>query len=60
MNKKFKKLLPRPPGWLSHSLGESVSDTDDFCTNQSDNDTQEESGPKARLGKATSVLSTVI
>ncbi|XP_042277382.1 trichohyalin isoform X3 [Thunnus maccoyii] len=46
---QVRQHIHRRPGWLSHSLIESVRDMDDFCTNQSDNDTptQEESEPQA-------------
>lgn len=39
------------PGW--HSLIQSVTDMDDYCTNQSDYDTptQEESEPQSTSGR---------
>ncbi len=60
-NRSILTLLP--PGW--RSLIQSVTDMDDYCTNQSDYDTptQEESEPtsgKARSDSALLFKSTVI
>ncbi|CAK6966516.1 trichohyalin isoform X4 [Scomber scombrus] len=45
---QIRQHIRKRPGWLSHSLIESVRDMDDFCTNQSDNETpaQKESEPQ--------------
>lgn len=43
---------PRPPGW--HSLIQSVTDMDDYCTNQSDYDTPTQEESESTSGKARS------
>ncbi|TKS78680.1 hypothetical protein D9C73_012493 [Collichthys lucidus] len=49
-----RKYIHTRPGW--HSLIQSVTDMDDYCTNQSDYDTptQEESEPQSTSGQKSS------